>query len=173
MEAQSMNLLKKNALSVIGWLVFAGFYKLFIFFLSFWTTNSRFDLASFQWSPFLYIALIYAVSFIVGFLAYVLSWRLVVFPISRRGGLMNVSLKHPLILEWLAFCLFFFWYCLPIGLIKAFPGLLPISKNTANIIISAWQAMVSLWLYRETVLSYLSESSHPLKNAESQSAVPS
>jgi len=169
-----MNLSKKNALAIIGWLVLVASYELSVFLLKSWSTIFRPYLVSRNWHPLVYLVLIGVIVFGVNFLAYVLSWRLVVFPISRRGGLINVRLKHPLILEWLMFCFAVILLSLPFAYIIAFlPVLLPISENTVNVIASIWQALISFWLYRDRVLSYLSESSDPFKNAEPQSAVPS
>jgi len=174
MDTQSMNLSKKNALSIFGWLAFVAFYESVVFLLKTWSINSRSYLVSLNWQPLVYLVLIGVIVFGVNFLAYVLSWRLVVFPISRRGGVNNARLKYPLFLEWLTLCFAVFLFSLPVAfLIQFLPALLPLSENTVDVITSIWQALVSLWLYRDKVLSYLSESSDPVKNAESQSAVPS
>jgi hypothetical protein len=72
------------------------------------------------------------------------------------------------------FCFAVFLFSLPVAFIIQFlPALIPMSESAVDTTTSIWQALVSLWLYRDTVLSYLSESSDPLKNVEPQSAVPS
>src|SRR5512138_341480 len=104
MNTQSMNSSKKNALSILGWLSFAAFFELSGFLLKSWSTNSRSYVVALNWHPLVYLALIVVIVFGINFLAYVLSWRWVVFPIARRGGINHARLKHSLFLEWLMFC---------------------------------------------------------------------
>lgn len=174
MDAQPMNSLKKNALSVIGWLSFVVSFQLLGFLLNYWVTNSQSYLISLHWHPFIYKALYTVIVFIANFFAYVFSWRLVVFPISRRGGLENAHLKYSLFVEWLVFCFSVFLFSLLVWLIiQILPMLISMSDETVSVIQPILQGLVSLAIYRETVLSYLSASTVPPENTEPQSVTPS
>jgi len=174
MDAQPMNSLKKNALSVIGWLSFFVSFQLLVFLLNYWVTNSQSYLISLHWHPFIYKALYAVIAFIANFFAYVFSWRLVVFPISRRGGIENAHLKYSLFVEWLVFGFMFFLFSLPVGfIIQILPMLIPTSNETVSVIQPILQGLVSLAIYRETVLSYLGTSTVPPENTEPQSVTPS
>ncbi len=155
-EGVPMNFLKKNSLPLFGWLVFAVPYKLFFYFFNFWIAKSQLGLDSLKTHGLVYLAFALVAAFSLGFLTFTLSLQLVVFPTLRHKGLINASFKYSLFLEWVSFCILLYLYCLPIQFIKIVANPLHLSEIIVNTIISAWQAVASLWLYRKAVLSYVS-----------------
>ena len=179
MKAQSNKLLKENTPLLMGWLLFFALYKMFELLWKSWGENSMWHV----WVSYLgvsdaffpvFISFIVIV-FSVGYLAFTLSWQLIVFPILRRGKMINVSVGYLRILDWwLTYCWYYLLYSLPIVFIILFLPVLflsvlnPITENTQDVIIFILQTALSLWLYRKTTLSCLSELSNPPVKTEPQ-----
>lgn len=158
----------------MGWLLFFALYKMFELLWKSWGENSMWHV----WVSYLgvsdaffpvFISFIVIV-FSVGYLAFTLSWQLIVFPILRRGKMINVSVGYLRILDWwLTYCWYYLLYSLPTVFLAQFlPVLHPIFENIQDVIIFILLAALSLWLYRKTTLSCLSELSNPPVKTEPQ-----
>ncbi|MBI3172184.1 MAG: hypothetical protein HYZ25_00570 [Chloroflexi bacterium] len=173
MKTKLIKPLKENILLLTGWLLFFALLKVFEFSWKSWGKNSMWHV----WVSYLGVSdarLSVSLSFIVivvgvGYLAFALSWQLIVFPTLRRGNLINASVSYLRILDWwLTYCWYYLLYSLPIVFIILFLPVLflsvlnPIAENTQDVIIFILQTALSLWLYRKTTLSCLSELS-PVK----------
>lgn len=169
MESGKMGLLKKNGLAVLGWSVFAGLYYLFVKLFFAWLAQQiPTDSSIFQTKPLLVVAFIYLSSFVFGFSAFAISLRFIVFPIMQRETTVAVKLKYPLFSEWVIFFIVFMFLTLPIGLIEGLLGYFGLPDAITEMVQPAWQAGISLWFYRENVLTYFAVQNDQLEGVELQ-----
>jgi hypothetical protein len=171
---KQMSSLKRNAISVFGWFIFASLYYSLFYILKYIALQVHnkyptFTLNGLTSSEVTVVILIIAfvTAFVLGFLAFALSLQLVVFPVSRWINLNVTNSKYPLILEWLVFfAVFYFVAVWPLFLIEDLIKLMAAAPVITNAIDPTWQVLVSLWLYRENVLARISISNNQLKNTE-------
>lgn len=174
MNTKSIKPPKENTLVLIGWLLFFALSKVFEFSWKSWGVNSMWHL----WGSFLRVSdgripvllSLIVIAFVVGYLAFALSWQLIVFPILRWGKMINVGVGYLRILDWwLTYCWYYLLYSLPTVFLAQFlPVLHPIFENTKDVIIFILLATLSLWFYRKITLSCLSELSNPPVKTEPQ-----
>jgi hypothetical protein len=169
MESGHMGSLKKNGLAILGWSVFVGLYFLFVkLFYEWFVQQIPLDSAVVQTKPLLIIAFLYLSIFVLGFFAFAISLRLLVFPIIQRETAVSVKLKYPLIAEWLIFFIVFVFLSLPIGLVEDLLHYTELSDAMIEMVKPVWQACLSLWFYRKNVLTYSVVQNESLDHAEVQ-----
>jgi hypothetical protein len=169
MESGKMGSLKKNGLAILGWVVFAGLSYLISKLLFAWVALQVSPDSSFlETHPLLLRAILVLCSFLIGFSAFTISLKFVVFPIIRRQTAVSVELKYPLSDEWILFCIVFVICTLPIGYVEALLDLLNVPDTTIRLLRPAWRAVISLWFYRDSVLTYASAQIDQVENTELQ-----
>jgi hypothetical protein len=173
MESGKMGSLKKNGLAVLGWAVFASLYYLFVKLFYQWLRHQiPLDSPIVQTKPLLVVAFIYLGVFVLGFSAFVISLRLIVFPIIQRETAASVKLKYPLIAEWLIFVIVFTFLTLPIGTVEQLANYADLPDAIIEMVAPVWQGCLSLWFYRENVLTYSAVQDDQLEGVELQIQEP-
>lgn len=168
-----MEFLKKNGLTILGWSVFVGLYYLFGKLFSEWFKQQLpLDSPMVQTKPWLVIVFLCLSVFLLGFSAFAISLRLIVFPIIQRETGVSVKLKYPLIAEWLMFVIVFLVLSLSIGLVQDLLSALGLPDNITEMVRPVWQLCLSLWFYRENVLTYFAAQNDQLEGVELQMQEP-
>jgi hypothetical protein len=108
----------------------------------------------------------------LGFFAFAISLRLIVFPIIQRETSVSVKLKYPLIAEWLIFFILFVFLNLWIGSVQDLLSALGLPDDIIEMVQPVWQAFISLWFYRENVLTYSAVQNDQLEGVELQIQEP-
>ena len=158
-----MQLIRKNYPVVVAWLAYVISALLLKILLGLGALGLQklFSFKSFSnVYPFIGIVILIAAEYI-GFASTV---RWVAVPLSLIAKNLSTRPKSGFpVLDWFSFCYYFALFCLPLLVINAFPFFtfdvrgLPISKELADSIGLAWKSIVSLFVYRAIVLSYLND----------------
>jgi len=158
-----MQLIRKNYPVIVAWLAYVISAWLLKMPLGVGTFRLH-KLFSFELSSNSYLFLGIVVLIAAEYIGYASSVRWVAVPLSLIAKNLSTKPKSGfLIFDWLSFCCYFLLFCLPLLVINAFPLFtldvrgLPISKEVADSVGFAWKFIVSLFVYRSIVLSYLDD----------------
>jgi hypothetical protein len=158
-----MHLIRKNYPVVAAWLAYV---------ISAWLLKKLLGLGmswlqklfSFEYSSNSYLFIGIVVLLAAEYIGFTSSVRWVAVPLSPIAKNLSPKPKAGfLILDWLSFCYYFLIFCLPLLVINAFPVItfdvrgLPISKEVEDSIGVVWKSIVSLFVYRDIVLSSLND----------------
>lgn len=161
-----MGLLKRNWVAVLGWLIFMSLYYLFVKLFSYGTLQMQAEFPAIEINPLTILALILLSIFLISFLAFVISLRIVAFLVIHRGKVKAADLKYPLFFEWVVFFIVFIIFTWPISYVQALLEFTSIPDTVIGAIAPIWQILVSFMLYRESVIEYLKKFKNQPKDAE-------
>jgi hypothetical protein len=164
-----MSSLKKSGISLLGWVAFTVIYNLLNFPFTKWVLQIQ---ADFQWGDLAVIAILFAASFVLGFLAFTISFYGAIFPLLRRNNLTAGKPNNLLIFEWVIYYIVFTVLCWPIPLIQELLSYTSIPIVVLRAIKPIRQALVSFMIYRENVSYHVKEFQDQLENTKIQIEEP-
>ena len=161
-----MHRIRKNYPVIAAWLAYvftAWLLKKLLESGAVWVLKRfSFELSSNSYVPILILGI--GVLIVAEYAGFASSVRWVALPLSRMANIFSTKPQSGfLILDWLSFCYYFVLFCLPLLVINEFPVFtldvegLPISTDAANSIGLVWKYAVSLFVYRDIVLSSLND----------------
>jgi hypothetical protein len=150
-----MQLIKQNFPVILGWFLYvvsARVLYIVLFVGVVWLSK----MAAFEPTSLLAIlfgGIVYGIAEYIGFAT---SVRWIVLPLATGVSHPMDRSKHKfLIAEWLEFCFYLILFCSPLVAIRLLPEFLSISKEVADWIQFIWIPVVSLFIYRSIILSYI------------------
>jgi hypothetical protein len=153
-----MGILKKTGISLLSWLVWVvlnySFHLLLYIPLYKWLWQIK-DVR--QLDDLALMAILFPVSFVLGFLSFVISFRIVIFPIARRNNLTIDSSMRPVFFEWIIFYIIFTFLSWPIPFIQGLLSLSSLPDAVIHAVKPIGRVLVSFVLYRESALDHFRE----------------